>query len=171
VETILDLGLGDVFSIRIAGNVVGPKVLGSLEYACGVAGSKLILVLGHTKCGAVNASVNFACTKANPEEATGCKHLAAIVERIATSIDHAKCMHINLLPTDEKNRFVEDVCKANVLNSVDQIVRSSPILKRLSDEGKIALVGAMYDVASGKIDFYVNQAIGLGPADPRVANR
>jgi carbonic anhydrase len=161
VETILDLGLGDIFSIRIAGNVVGPKVLGSLEYACGVAGSKLILVLGHTKCGAVNASVNFACTKGDPEVMTGCKHLAAIVNRVTASIDQEKCVLVNDMPPDEKDRFIEDVCRANVLHSVQEVVDHSPILRRLSEEGKIALVGAMYDVASGKIDFYVDHAIGL----------
>jgi carbonic anhydrase len=164
VETILDLGLGDIFSIRIAGNVVGPKVLGSLEYACGVAGSKLILVLGHTKCGAVNASVNFACTKGDPELLTGCKHLAAIVDRVTTSIDQDKCALVNQMPAEEKSRFVENVCKANVLHSVQEIVDQSPILKRLSDEGKIAIVGAMYDVASGKIEFYIEHAVGLPSA-------
>jgi carbonic anhydrase len=169
VETILDLGIGDVFSIRIAGNVVGPKVLGSLEYACGVAGSKLILVLGHTKCGAVTASVNFTCTRDDPELVTGCKHLSAIVDRVSASIDPELCSSFNQLPQDEKNRFVEDVCKANVLHSVDEIVLRSPILKRLSDEGKIALVGAIYDVASGKIEFFVDQAIGLQAMDASVA--
>jgi carbonic anhydrase len=170
VETILDLGLGDVFSIRIAGNVVGPKVLGSLEYACGVAGSKLILVLGHTKCGAVNASVNFACTGEDPELATGCKHLSAIVDRVKASIDPDKCEAVSRLPAEEKSRFAEDVCKANVLHSVDEIVLRSPILKQLSDEGKIAVVGAVYDVASGKIEFYVDQAVGLTPENASVAS-
>jgi carbonic anhydrase/SulP family sulfate permease len=166
VETILDLGLGDMFSIRIAGNVVGPKVLGSLEYACGVAGSKLILVLGHTQCGAVNASVKFACTQGDPELITGCKHLAAIVDRVTASIDQEKCAMLGRMQPQEMNQFVEDVCKANVLHSVDEIVVRSPILKRLSDEGKIALVGAMYDVASGKIEFYVDRAIGLQALNP-----
>lgn len=161
VETILDLGLGDIFSIRIAGNVVGPKVLGSLEYACGVAGSKLILVLGHTKCGAVTASVSIACQKGDPEQITGCKHLSAIVDRVSASIDQATCATANHMSTEEMNQFVESVCKANVLHSVQEIVDESPILKRLSNEGKIALVGAMYDVASGKIEFYLEHACGL----------
>jgi carbonic anhydrase/SulP family sulfate permease len=126
-----------------------------------VAGSKLILVLGHTKCGAVNASVNFACTKGDPELLTGCKHLAAIVDRVTASIDQNKCELVNQMPPEEKSRFIEDVCKANVLHSVHEIVEHSPILNRLSDEGKIAIVGAMYDVASGKIEFYIDDAVGL----------
>jgi len=162
VETILDLGLGDIFSIRIAGNVVGPKVLGSLEYACGVAGSKLIVVLGHTKCGAVNASVSFACQGIRPETATGCKHLEAIVDRITHSIDSVQCKLLDKLPEEDKTHFVEQVTRENVLHSIRQIVAESPTLKRLSDEGKIGLVGAVYDVASGNIEFLTDDAVGLG---------
>lgn len=161
VETILDLGLGDIFSIRIAGNVVGPKVLGSLEYACGVAGSKLIVVLGHTKCGAVTASVKFASSGLSPEKVTGCRHLEAIVDRITHSIDQEKCHEIGKLPEEEQGRFVEQVARENVLHSIRQIVSESPSLKQMSDEGKIGLVGAIYDVASGNIEFLVDDAVGI----------
>ncbi len=161
VETILDLGLGDIFSIRIAGNVVGPKVLGSLEYACGVAGSKLIVVLGHTKCGAVTASVKFASSGLSPEAVTGCRHLDAIVDRITYSIDQEKCQEVDKLPEAEQGQFVEQVTRENVLHSIRQIVSESPSLKQMSDEGKIGLVGAVYDVASGNIEFLVDDAVGL----------
>ncbi len=161
VETILDLGLGDVFSIRIAGNVVGPKVLGSLEYACGVAGSKLIVVLGHTKCGAVTASVNFTGQAIDPEEATGCSHLHAIVDRISSSIDPVERLQLPAPGTLQHAEFVECVTRENVLNSVKLIVEESPILRRLAEEGKIGLVGAVYDVGSGKVDFFVDRAIGI----------
>lgn len=168
VETVLDLGLGDIFSIRIAGNVVGPKVLGSLEYACGVAGSKLIVVLGHTKCGAVNASVTFACKGVRPEEATGCKHLEAIVDRITHSIDADQCKLLDQQPVEATGRFVEQVTRENVLHSIRQIVHESPTLRRLSDEGKIGVVGAIYDVASGNIEFLLDEAIGLNPEKPKL---
>lgn len=167
VETILDLGLGDVFSIRIAGNVVGPKVLGSLEYACGVAGSKLIVVLGHTKCGAVTASVNFTGQGIDPETATGCSHLDSILDRIAHSIDRETCQHIKAVNVDEHARFVEMVTRENVLHSVNQIVQESPLLRKLADEGKIGLVGAVYDVGSGNVQFFTEQAIGLGANEDR----
>ncbi len=163
VETILDLGLGDVFSIRIAGNVVGPKVLGSLEYACGVAGSKLIVVLGHTKCGAVTASVSFTGQGIDPEVATGCGHLAAIVDRISTSIDRETCRHLQVEKSEEYAQFVDKVTRENVLHSVNQIVAESPILRKLADEGKIGLIGAVYDVGTGNVEFFVEQAIGLAP--------
>jgi len=161
VETILDLGLGDVFSIRIAGNVVGPKVLGSLEYACGVAGSKLIVVLGHTKCGAVTASVKFASNGLRPEAVTGCRHLEAIVDRITHSIDQDKSKLMAGWPEEEQSQFVEQVTRENVLHSIRQIVQESPTLKRLSEEGKIGLVGAIYNVSSGNIEFLVEEAVGL----------
>lgn len=161
VETILDLGLGDVFSIRIAGNVVGPKVLGSLEYACGVAGSKLIVVLGHTKCGAVTASVNFTGQGLDPEQATGCSHLDSIVNRIGQSIDKRNANQIPAPGTPEHGPFVENITRENVMHSVDQIVNESPILRRLADEGKIGLVGAVYDVSSGNVQFFVERGIGL----------
>ncbi len=161
VETILDLGLGDIFSVRIAGNVVGPKVLGSLEYACGVAGSKLILVLGHTKCGAVTATVNFTCSGEKAEEVTGCRHLEAIIERVSTSIDRDRCAVLSQLSPEQRASFVEDVAKANVLHSIELIMAESPILNRLASEGKIAIVGGMYNVASGAVEFYVDRAVGL----------
>ena len=160
VETILDLGLGDVFSIRIAGNVVGPKVLGSLEYACGVAGSKLIVVMGHTKCGAVTASVNFTGQNLDPEEATGCQHLDSIVDRISHSIDRDQCQQLPAVGSPDHAQFVEHVTRENVLHSVQQIVDESPLLRRLADEGKIALLGAVYDVASGHVEFLIDQGIG-----------
>ncbi len=161
VETILDLGLGDIFSIRIAGNVVGPKVLGSLEYSCSVGGSKLIVVLGHTKCGAVSASVKFASSGMAAEQATGCKHLEAIVDRIQES------MHTDMYPdlanmNDEQlSRVVDCVTRDNVLHSIEQIVTESETLGELARQGKIGIIGALYDISSGHIEFLEQQAIGL----------
>jgi carbonic anhydrase len=159
VETILDLGLGDIFSVRIAGNVIGPKVLGSLEYACGVAGSKLILVLGHTKCGAVTASVKFCASGTNVEQATGCQHLAAIVDRVTLSINREECLAAG--KGELFNQYVESVTKDNVVQAVRQIVEQSPILGRLASEGKIGVIGGVYDVAAGEVEFLLDSAVGL----------
>lgn len=166
VETILDLGLGDVFSIRIAGNVVGPKVLGSLEYACGVAGSKLIVVLGHTKCGAVTASVNLTGQGLDPMQATGCSHLDSIVERISHSIGKDG-QPIPMHNSAEHGPYVENITRENVLHSVDLIFSESPSLRQLAEEGKIGLVGAVYNVASGNVEFFVEHGIGLTPDSPK----
>lgn len=162
VETILDLGLGDIFSVRIAGNVVGPKVLGSLEYACGVAGSKLILVLGHTKCGAVTASVKFCASGTNPEVATGCRHLAAIVDRVTSATNQAACLQAG--EGEHFNQFVESITKENVKQSVQQILAQSPTLNRLAIEGKIGVLGGVYDIATGEIEFLMDSAVGISPA-------
>ncbi len=159
VETILDLGLGDIFSVRIAGNVVSPNVLGSLEYACGVAGSKLILVLGHTKCGAVTASVKFCASGADPEQATGCRHLSSIVDSVTPAINREQCLTVG--DGEGFDRYVELVTKDNVLQAVRQIVEVSPILGRLASEGKIGVVGGVYDVAAGEVEFFLDSAVGL----------
>ena len=86
-ELIFDLGMGDIFSVRVAGNVAGSKVLGSIEYACAVAGAKLILVMGHTRCGAVTSAVQFKESEADPDQATGCQHIGDITRDIEESID------------------------------------------------------------------------------------
>ena len=151
VETILDLGVGDVFTARVAGNVVSPKVLGSLEYATAVAGSKLVVVLGHTKCGAVSAAVDLAKAGKTGAEATGCQHLDSILEEIHPSIDLPQLKLIE--PTHEaaRARFIEDVARRNVVHSVQSIVEMSQTIRKLVDEGRLAVIGAVYDVRSGKV--------------------
>ena len=154
VETILDLGVGDAFTARVAGNVISPKILGSLEYATAVVGSKLILVLGHTKCGAVHAAVKLAEAGQSGAEATGCQHLDSILEEIHPSIQLPHLRTID--PQDEagRNQFIEEVARRNVIHSVQQIVGTSRTIRKLVDEGRVAVVGAVYDVSSGRVDFY-----------------
>jgi MFS superfamily sulfate permease-like transporter len=164
VETILDLGVGDAFTARVAGNVVSPKILGSLEYATAVVGSKLIVVLGHTKCGAVHAAVKLADAGKTGAEATGCQHLDSILEEIHPSIDLPKLRSIEATDEAARNNFAEDVARRNVVHSVRSIVEISQTIRKLVDEGRLAVVGAVYDVSSGKVEFLVNDAIGL-PAD------
>lgn len=161
VETILDLGVGDAFTARVAGNVVSPKILGSLEFATAVVGSKLIVVLGHTKCGAVHAAVKLADAGQTGAEATGCQHLDSILEEIHPSIDLNKLRLIAKSDEGARKQFAEDVSRLNVVQSVRNIVDTSQTIRKLVDEGRLAVVGAVYDVSSGKVEFLVNEAIGL----------
>lgn len=160
-ELILDLGIGDIFSVRVAGNVISPKVLGSMEYGCAVAGSKLILVLGHTRCGAVTASVDLACSNQNLEQATGCQHLEPIIRDIQLSVDRESCKEMVNAEPHRKNDFVNSVARQNVHRSVQQIFQQSVTIRRLVEGGRLAVVGAMYDVGTGRIDFMTDEAIGL----------
>lgn len=161
VETILDLGLGDVFTARVAGNVVSPKILGSLEYATAVVGSKLILVLGHTKCGAVHAAVKLAEAGQTGAEATGCQHLDSILEEIHPSINLPLLQSIEKTNDTARDQFTEDVARRNVVHAVRTIVEVSQTIRKLVDDGRLAVVGAVYDVSSGKVEFLLDDAIGL----------
>jgi len=161
VELVFDLGLGDVFSVRLAGNVVGPKSLGSLEYSTAVAGAKLILVVGHTSCGAVNAAVRFAYATPPCDVATGCENLASIVDRIKKSIPREQWEQ-NLTATAEQQRlFADQIAKQNVIRVLHDIVEQSSTIRRLVEEHKVAVVGAMYDIANAEIEFFLDEAIGL----------
>ena len=152
-ETIFDLGLGDIFSVRIAGNITSEKVLGSLEYCCTVAGAKLILVMGHTRCGAVTAAVNYACSPQSASQATGCEHLDSIVHDIQKSVDLETCRNIKAMSADELQLYVDGVARRNVQNSIESILDQSASLRKLADSGQIAVVGGMYDVTTGRIEF------------------
>jgi carbonic anhydrase len=156
-ELILDLGLGDIFSVRIAGNVISPNVLGSLEYGCAVAGAKLILVIGHTRCGAVTAAIDLACSGISPEQATGCQHLEAIVSQIQQSVDTPTAERMARATTDEKATVVDAVARRNVMRTVRQIVLQSRTISKLVGEGRIAVAGALYDVQSGKLDLLTEE--------------
>ncbi|MDB5342353.1 MAG: sulfate permease-like transporter, superfamily [Schlesneria sp.] len=152
-EAIFDLGLGDIFSIRIAGNVTSQKVLGSMEYSCAVAGAKLILVMGHTRCGAVGAAVKFACLPETAGQATGCQHLDSVVDDIQKSIDLESCQHVTEMTADDRQSYVDTVARRNVLTSIQSIIQQSDTLSKLVREGRVAVVGGMYDVSTGEIQF------------------
>ncbi len=141
-EIIFDQGIGDVINVRIAGNVLSGSVLGSLEYACKVAGAKLILVLGHTSCGAVKG----ACDHVEMGSLTGLlKKIEPAMARVYTQ------------PGEDRNSsnddFVNRVALENVKQSMDGIRRESPILEEMISRKSIGLSGAMYDIQSGKVDF------------------
>lgn len=156
-ELIFDLGLGDIFNIRIAGNVVSHKVLASMEYGCAVAGAKLILVMGHTRCGAVTAAVSLACSDQTPAEATGCQHLAHIVDDIRLATDLTQCRRIMDSPADERIAQVDEVAKRNVRRVMVEILQQSETLARLVADGRIGIAGGLYDVGTGTIEFLQDQ--------------
>ncbi len=157
-ELIFDLGLGDIFSIRIAGNITSPMVLGSMEYGCAVAGAKLIVVIGHTQCGAVTAAVNLAGSQANAEQSTGCQHLEPIIREIQSAIDLPSCQHLEQWPEQERANLVDAVARRSVSHTVERILQQSRTINRLVQEGKLAVVGGIYDVVTGQIDFFTDEA-------------
>lgn len=160
-EIVFDLGIGDIFSVRVAGNVVSPKVLGSLEYACQVVGSKLIVVMGHTRCGAVTAAVNLSTSTETVEQATGCQHLQPIIQDIQQSIDPNMSIHFDQASADEKTTMIETVAIRNVERSVEKILHESQTVSKLVDEGRVAVVGAIFDVRTGKIHFLNSAATSM----------
>ncbi len=161
-ELVFDLGIGDIFSVRVAGNVIGSKSLGSIEYGVGVAGVKLVLVLGHTRCGAVTASVQLLGDNKNVEQETGCQHLHTIVDEIAPCLDAADYRQFKQMDQAEKETFVDQVASRNVRRTVQQIVERSAVIRQAVAEGRVLVVGAVYDVKSGEIEFLSEEAM---PAD------
>ena len=143
VELIFDQGLGDVFSARVAGNVVNDDILGSMEYACAVAGSKLIVVLGHTHCGAIKG----ACAGVKLD------HLTGLLEKIQPAVsDVCTVHHVHEIGHDEQ--LIQAVSEKNVRLMVEQIKQRSVVLTNLLQAGKIDIVGGMYDIETGKVSFY-----------------
>jgi len=151
-ELVFDQSLGDIFSIRIAGNVIMDEVLGSLEYATAVAGSRLIVVLGHTNCGAIKG----ACDHVEMG------NLTTLLDRIQPAVRMEKTVAENR--NSSNSEFVEAVSKLNVKHSVQQILEKSEVIRSLVMEYNVGIVPAMYDVATGKVTFYEKEAC-LQPAD------
>jgi carbonic anhydrase len=156
-ELIFDLGVGDIFSVRLAGNVTSRKVLGSIEYACAMAGAKLVVVMGHTRCGAVKATVNVIGAGHSAADATGCDYLDYIVQDLRRSVDEAACLAAAHLSASEKEIFINDVARRNVDRAVKELRQQSRVLARLVGEGRVAIAGAMYDVATGAIEFLLEE--------------
>jgi MFS superfamily sulfate permease-like transporter/carbonic anhydrase len=153
-ELVFDLGLGDIFSVRIAGNIARDKVLGSMEYSCAVAGAKLVLVMGHTSCGAVNAAVDLICSHKTAAEATGCVNLDSLITEIQKSVDMGTCKQPDQWLDGEKKAYANEVSRRNVLRTMRKIRERSSTLDGLVREGKIAIVGGMYDVSTGLVTFF-----------------
>jgi len=153
-EVVFDLGLGDIFSVRVAGNIAASELLGSMEYACNVAGSKLILVMGHTSCGAVNAAVDLLAAAKKASEATGCVNLDGLVIEIQQSIDPRTLKQPSQWQPGEKSAYSNEVSRRNVIRTIQVIRQRSATLDKLVLEGKIAIVGALYDVGTGQVDIF-----------------
>lgn len=143
-ELIFDQGLGDVFSIRIAGNVVNTDVVGSLEFACRLAGSKLVVVLGHTSCGAIKGACDHIELGSLTELLS--KIQPAVYEENRTLDPKAR--------SSKNAEFVEHVAELNIRRSVRAIVNRSYILERMITQGEVAIIGAKHDLATGQVDFY-----------------
>lgn len=162
-ELVFDLGLGDIFSVRVAGNIARDKVLGSIEYSCAVAGAKLVLVMGHTCCGAVNAAVDLLASQKTAAEATGCVNLDSLITEIQTSVDLSGIKPLEDWAPPEKAAFSNEVARRNVLRTIRVIRERSQTLDELVRAGKIAIVGALYDVQTGRVSFFQTRESSVEP--------
>ena len=142
-ELIFDQGIGDIFSVRIAGNFVNEDILGSMEFACKLAGTKLILVLGHTACGAVKGACDHARLG----------NLTALINKIEPAVEAVT------EPKEESQRnssninFVNSVAEKNVEMTISNIRSSSPVLAEMEEQGSIKIIGGMYDIDTGIVHF------------------
>ncbi len=141
-ELIFDQGLGDIFSVRIAGNIVNTDILGSMEFACKVAGSKLIVVLGHSKCGAVKG----ACDHVEMG------NLTELLSKLQPAVYQEKATTENRSSSNAP--FVENVAEINVKRSVQSIIQRSYVLEQMIENGEIGIVGAMHNIETGEVTFY-----------------
>ncbi|HQV77821.1 MAG TPA: carbonic anhydrase family protein [Chitinophagales bacterium] len=141
-ELIFDQGLGDIFSVRVAGNIINTDIIGSMEFTCKIAYSKLIVVLGHTKCGAIKG----ACDHVEMG------NLTELLSKIQPAIYQEKETKENRNASN--TTFVENVSMINVKRTVKSIIERSYILEQMIESGEIGIVGAMYNIESGKVEFY-----------------
>ena len=139
-ELIFDQGLGDLFSIRVAGNIVNNDILGSIEYAVKYVGTKVLMVLGHTECGAIKSA----------KQGVADGHITDMLKRIHPSISKA------MLKEDKYHKFDDNVAYANVENSLEEILTRSGIVKEMFERGEIGIVGGVYNVETGVVDFFKN---------------
>jgi carbonic anhydrase len=139
-ELIFDQGLGDIFSIRVAGNIVNSDILASIEYAVKYVGSKVMMVLGHTECGAIKS--------AKQRIVDG--HITSLLNRIQPSLSKA------LLKAEEDHLFDDNVAYANVENSLEEILTRSEIVRQLFENGDIGIIGGIYSIENGEVDFFKN---------------
>ncbi|WP_085486600.1 carbonic anhydrase family protein [Paraburkholderia susongensis] len=139
-ELILDTGIGETFNARIAGNVTNEDLAGSLEFACAAAGAKVVLVMGHTSCGAIKGAIDNV-TLGN---------LTGLLARIKPAVDATKYDGVR---TGSNPEFVDMVARTNVQNTIDDLRKQSEILASMQKDGKIKIVGAMYHLNTGKVEF------------------
>ena len=143
-ELIFDQGIGDIFSVRIAGNFVNEDILGSMEFACKLAGTKLIVVLGHTSCGAVKGACDHARLG----------NLTTLINKIEPAVEAVTEPKDESLRNSSNIEFVNEVAKKNVYMTIDNIRNSSEVLKAMEVAGEIDIIGGMYDIKTGEVSFY-----------------
>ncbi|WP_047548645.1 carbonic anhydrase family protein [Psychroserpens sp. Hel_I_66] len=143
-ELVFDQGLGDIFSVRIAGNFVNEDILGSMEFASKLAGTKLIVVLGHTSCGAVKG----ACDDAKMG------NLTKLIEKITPAVNAVEEPKDKSMRNSKNLDFVDEVSKKNVELTIDRIHAESPILSEMEKNNEIRIIGAMYDINTGAVEFF-----------------
>jgi carbonic anhydrase len=143
-ELVFDQGLGDIFSVRIAGNFANKDILGSMEFACKLAGTKLVLVLGHTACGAIKG----ACDDAK------LGNLTSMLAKIKPAVKAVSTPEDASLRNSSNIQFVNNVAAKNVHLTIDRIVNESEVLAEMQNNGEIKIVGGMYDIHSGAVTFY-----------------
>lgn len=149
VELIFDQGLGDVFSVRIAGTIINEDILGSLEFACKIAGAKIIVVLGHSKCGAIKGACDYVEMGS----------LTALLGKIQPAVHAEKTIKENR--TSGNDEFVEKVSAINVDKTVHAVLERSPILKELIETGECGIVGGNHDITTGEVTFYPETQFGF----------
>ncbi|MDB4067100.1 carbonic anhydrase family protein [Flavobacteriaceae bacterium] len=143
-EHIFDQGIGDLFSIRIAGNFVNEDILGSMEFACKLAGTKVLVVLGHTACGAIKGACDHARLG----------NLTALINKLEPAVEAVDAPAEADLRNSLNSDFVNAVAAKNVLMTIDNIRSQSPIIKEMEADGAIQIVGGMYDIATGNVNLY-----------------
>lgn len=151
VELLFDQALGDVFSVRLAGNIASDKAIGSLEFGSKYLGAKLIVVMGHTSCGAVKA----ACDDFKDG------HIGEIINMIKPSIRHEKTTTVAEERCSKNTDFVQKVCELNVKYQIESILRCSDILEEMTQAKEVGIVGAVYDIATGEVHFMEDTFIGV----------
>ena len=142
VEDVFHSGIGDLFVARVAGNIANEDILGSLEYACKVSGSKVIVVLGHESCGAIKSAI----------EDVKLGNITALLSKIEPAVASAKAEFIGEA-TSKNHMFVETVCLHNVKHTIDHIRTHSPILLEMEQQGEIKIVGGIYQMETGEVAF------------------
>ncbi len=164
-ELVFDMGIGDVFNIRMAGNVISEKVLGSLEFACSIAGAKLIVVMGHTRCGAVSAAYRSFLTGKAGYDANECENLGTIVHDIHHVIAISRIYDV--LPNQSTEQCENFIVRENVRQSIRGIKARSKVIGRLLAEEKIGIVGCIYDVSTGVVEFLDNEEANTSIIPPQ----
>lgn len=143
-ELVFDQGIGDIFSARVAGNVINDDVLGSMEYACKVAGSKIVVVMGHTKCGAVTAACNHV----------ELGNITTLLDKIKPSVSKFEIEGKKM-----SEETIELVSEDNVKHAIERIQKESTILREMEKNGEIEIVGALYNVETGKVEFFEHDVL------------